>query len=136
MVRTFEHRRSVMVKKINEIEGIHCQTPGGAFYLFPNIAGICEKIGALDAYRKFPEDLRRRTSPSTLFQMFLLYHHYVATLDRNAFGCIGTEGQHYLRLSIASELGVLEEGVARLHEAAQDRAGFAKFMKTTAREVT
>jgi aspartate aminotransferase len=135
MVRTFEHRRNVMVKKINEIEGLQCQTPGGAFYLFPNIAGICEKIGALDAYRKFPEHLRQRTSPSTLFQMFLLYHHHVATLDRNAFGCIGTEGQHYLRLSIASELGVLEEGVARLREAAQDRGGFEQFMKTTAREV-
>jgi len=135
MVRTFEHRRNVMIRKINEIEGIHCQMPKGAFYLFPNIAGVCENLGALDAYGKLPGDLRQRTSPATLFQMFLLYHHYVATLDRNAFGCIGTEGQHYLRLSIASELGMLEEGAARLQEAARDRAGFEKFMKTTAREV-
>jgi len=135
MVRTFEHRRNVMIRKINEIEGIHCQMPKGAFYLFPNIAGVCENLGALDAYGKLPGDLRQRTSPATLFQMFLLYNHYVATLDRNAFGCIGTEGQHYLRLSIASELGMLEEGAARLQEAARDRAGFEKFMKTTAREV-
>jgi aspartate aminotransferase len=135
MVATFEQRRNIMVKKINEIDGLHCQTPGGAFYLFPNIAGICEKIGVVDAYHHLPADLRRRTSPSTLFQMFLLYRHHVATLDRNAFGCIGTEGQHYLRLSIASELSVLEEGVRRLSVAAEDGAGFDKFMKTIALDV-
>jgi aspartate aminotransferase len=135
MVRTFEHRRNVVVKKINEIEGVRCQTPGGAFYLFPNIAGVCDTIGALDAYRQLPDDLHARTSPATLFQMFLLYHHHVATLDRNAFGCIGTEGQHYLRISIASEQRVLEEGIARLHAAARDRAGFEQFMKTIARDV-
>ncbi|MGA2261772.1 MAG: aminotransferase class I/II-fold pyridoxal phosphate-dependent enzyme [Acidobacteriota bacterium] len=135
MVRTFEQRRNILVKKINEIDGIRCQTPAGAFYLFPNIAGVCEKVGAIDAYHHLPEDLRRRTSPSTLFQMFLLYHHHVATLDRNAFGCIGTEGQHFLRLSIASELSLLEEGVRRLKAAAEDAAGFDKFIKTLARDV-
>jgi bifunctional pyridoxal-dependent enzyme with beta-cystathionase and maltose regulon repressor activities len=67
--------------------------------------------------------------------MFLLYHHHVATLDRNAFGCIGTEGQHYLRLSIASELGVLEEGVRRMKAAAADAEGFGRFMSTIAQEV-
>jgi aspartate aminotransferase len=135
MVGTFQHRRDVIVKQINQIEGISCQTPGGAFYLFPNVAGVCHKIGAVDAYEKLSADVRRRTSPSTLLQMFLLYHHHVATLGRNAFGCIGTEGQHYLRLSIASELGVLEEGVRRLKAAAGDPEGFTTFMSTIALEV-
>ncbi len=67
--------------------------------------------------------------------MFLLYHHHLATLDRNSFCRLGTEGQHYLRLSIASELSLLEEGVRRLKAAAQDAAGFDVFMKTLAREV-
>jgi aspartate/methionine/tyrosine aminotransferase len=135
MRNIFEERRDVIVKRVNEIDGIRCRTPGGAFYLYPNIAGVCESIGAIDAHRWLPVDLKRRASPATLFQMFLLYHHHVATLDRNSFCCIGAEGQHYLRLSIASELGVLEEGVRRMKAAAADRAGFEKFMQTIAREV-
>lgn len=135
MVGTFQQRRDVIVKKLNAIDGIRCKTPGGAFYLFPNIGGVCEKLGAIDAYKKLPGDVKGRTSPSGIFQMFLLYHHHVATLDRNSFGRIGAEGQHYLRLSIASELGVLEEGVRRLEAASKDHAGFQKFMATLAREV-
>ncbi|MBZ5497306.1 MAG: aminotransferase class I/II-fold pyridoxal phosphate-dependent enzyme [Acidobacteriia bacterium] len=135
MVSTFQQRRDIIVKKINEIDGIRCQIPGGAFYLYPNIADVCERIGAIDAYHRLPDGLRQSTSPSTLFQMFLLYHHYLATLDRNSFCQIGAEGQHYLRLSIASELEVLEEGVRRLKAAAEDAAGFGNFMKTLARDV-
>ncbi len=135
MVKTFQHRRDIIVKKLNEIEGIRCKTPGGAFYLFPNIAGVCEKIGAIDAHSALPSDTRARTSPSTLFQMFLLYKHYVATMDRNSFGKIGAEGKHYLRLSIASELGVLGDGICRLEAASRDREGFEDFMRTTATQV-
>jgi aspartate aminotransferase len=135
MVATFQHRRDVIVKKLNEIDGIRCKTPGGAFYLFPNIAGVCEKLGALEAYENLPEEARTKTSPAGLFQMFLLYTHFVATMDRNSFGRIGSEGQHFLRLSCASDLEVLEEGVRRLKAASSDREGFEEFMKTTARRV-
>ena len=135
MVKTFQQRRNVIVPKLNEIEGIRCKTPGGAFYLFPNIAGVCERIGALAAHNDLPPETKQRTSPSSLFQMFLLYNFHVATLDRNSFGKIGAEGKHFLRISIASELGVLEEGVRRLEAAAKDRAGFESFMKTTAGQV-
>ncbi len=135
MVQTFQKRRDVIVAKLNAIDGIRCKTPGGAFYLFPNISGVCEKLGAVKAYMALPAKARKQTSPSTLFQMFLLYGHHVATLDRNSFGRIGAEGKHYLRLSIASELGVLEEGVRRLEAAANDKAGFEKFMRTVAPDV-
>jgi aspartate/methionine/tyrosine aminotransferase len=135
MVRTFQQRRDVIVKMLNGIDGVRCSIPGGAFYLFPNIAGVCEKLGVISAFEKLPANTRSRTSPSSLFQMFLLYQHHVATLDRNSFGRIGTEGQHYLRLSIASELDVLKEGVCRLETACRDIAGFEKFVKTTAAEV-
>jgi len=135
MVNTFQQRRDVIVKKLNEIEGVTCRNPGGAFYLFPNISGICESLGAIDAYRKLPAGLQQRTSPASLFQMFALYRHHVATMDRNSFGRIGADGQHYLRLSIASELSVLEEGVKRLQTASKDLAGFESFMKTQARQV-
>ncbi len=135
MVGTFQQRRDVIVKMLNSIDGIRCKTPGGAFYLFPNIAGACRKVGAIAAWEDLPPEIRQRTSPSALFQMFLLYNHYVATMDRNSFGRIGAEGQHYLRLSVASELGVLEEGVRRLENAARDVEGFERFMKTTASQV-
>ncbi len=129
MVGTFQQRRDVIVKKLNSIDGISCKIPGGAFYLFPNIAGVCEKVGAIKAFKALPPKTRKQTSPSTLFQMFLLYNHHVATLDRNSFGRIGAEGKHYLRISIASELSVLEEGVKRLETAAKDAAGFQQFME-------
>jgi aspartate/methionine/tyrosine aminotransferase len=135
MVHTFEERRNIILDQIREIEGISCQKPGGAFYLYPNIAGVCQRIGAIEAFDRLPADLCRQTSPASLFQMFLLYHHHVATLDRNSFCRIGAEGQHYLRLSIASELSLLQEGVRRLKAAAQDAAGFGVFMKTLALEV-
>jgi len=131
MVKTFQHRRDVIVNKLNAIDGVRCKTPGGAFYLFPNIAGVCENIGAVAAFDHLPADIKARTSPSSLFQMFLLYHHYVATLDRNSFGKIGSEGQHFLRLSCASDLEVLQEGIRRLEVASGDNAGFEKFMKST-----
>jgi aspartate/methionine/tyrosine aminotransferase len=135
MVGTFQHRRDIIVAMLNAIDGIRCQTPGGAFYLFPNIAEVCEAVGAIQAYDALPAETKQRTSPSALFQMFLLYVHHVATLDRNSFGKIGAEGKHYLRLSIASELGVLEEGVRRLELASKDSAGFQKFMQTIASQV-
>ena len=61
--------------------------------------------------------------------MFLLWHYQVATMDRRSFGRLGSEGQHYLRLSIATGLSDLEIGLLRIRAAAQDRAGFAKFIE-------
>ncbi len=135
MVRTFQHRRDVVLTKLNRIDGIRCSTPGGAFYLFPSIEKVCENLGVVSAYENLPAHIRQRTSPSALFQMFLLYHYRVATLDRNSFGRLGAEGQHYLRLSIASELAVLEEGVGRLEVASHDQRGFEEFMTNTALRV-
>jgi aspartate aminotransferase len=135
MVKTFQHRRDVIVRQLNQIDGITCRTAGGAFYLFPNIAGLCEQLGIIDAYNNLPRGLRERTSPSTMFQMFALYNHHVAVMDRNSFGKIGAEGQHYLRLSIASELSVLEEGVTRLEQASKDRSGFERFVEERGEEL-
>jgi len=135
MVRTFEERRNVIVTKLNEIDGIRCKTPGGAFYLFPNIDGVCEHLKIQNAYKHLPMQIQERTSPSGIFQMFALYTHHVAVMDRNSFGKIGAEGQNYIRISIASELGVLKEGVERLSKASKDRTGFDRFMASKALEV-
>ena len=72
---------------------------------------------------------REQGSPAKLFQMFSLYEHQVALLDRDSFGKIGAEGKHFLRLSIAAEQSVLEEGVRRIKAAAKDESGLDKFLK-------
>lgn len=129
MSAAFQQRRDVVVPALNGIEGISCQTPRGAFYVFPNIAGACEKVGAADAFNSLPAPQRAHTSPSTLFQLFLLYRYHVATMDRRSFGRIGAEGKHYLRISIATALADLEEAVHRIAAAAADRAGFEDFFR-------
>ena len=75
------------------------------------------------------EDKKIYTSPSTLFQMFALYNHHVAVMDRRSFGAIGAEGMHFLRLSIAADIKSLEEGVRRLAAAGDDVEGFQRFVR-------
>ena len=127
MVDNFQVRRDAILKKLNAISGISCTKPGGAFYLFPNISSVCHELGLVDYYAKLSSNERSQTSPSGLFQMFALYYHNVAILDRQSFGKIGSEGQHYVRLSIASDLTVLDDGINKLSDAAQDYSGIEKF---------
>ncbi|MBW2059562.1 MAG: pyridoxal phosphate-dependent aminotransferase [Deltaproteobacteria bacterium] len=129
MVAEFEKRRDVVVEALNRIEGIHCNKPEGAFYVFPNIGGVCADLGIIDAYEKLPPETKKRTSPSTMFQMFALYRHGVATMDRRSFGVVGSEGKHYLRLSTATDIESLKEGVRRIEAAAKDKKGFEGFIK-------
>ena len=44
MVQTFEKRRDEIWEALNQVEGISCRKPGGAFYLFPNISEVCSKL--------------------------------------------------------------------------------------------
>jgi aspartate/methionine/tyrosine aminotransferase len=92
------------------------------------VAGACRRLGVLDAYQALPAEVRALTTPSTLLQLFLLFRHGVATMDRKSFGRIGSEGKHYLRLSVATGLPDLEEAVRRIGAALEDRAGFAAWL--------
>lgn len=129
MVAAFEERRDWVVPALNDIEGMRCQMPKGAFYVFPNVAGVCDRLGIFEAYEALPEAARAAASPSGMLQMFLLYSYGVATMDRNSFGRIGADGQHFLRLSIANSMDQLQAGVARMAEAAGDGAGFREFLE-------
>jgi len=129
MVHHFEERRNYVVDALNAIDGVTCAKPMGAFYVFPNIAGVCESLGVLEAYADLSQEDKAKTTPSTLFQRFALYTHGVATMDRKSFGQIGIEGKHYLRLSTATDLDSLKEGVRRLEAASRDRNGFRVFME-------
>ena len=129
MVEKFQERRDTIVSALNGIDGITCQTPKGAFYVFPNVGGACESLGILEAYEELPDPVRARTCPSAMFQMFLLYSHGVATMDRNSFCHIGAEGQHFLRFSYATGMDKITEGMNRITKAVADNGGFQAFLK-------
>jgi aspartate/methionine/tyrosine aminotransferase len=129
MIDAFQARRDLVVERLRRIPGILCQMPKGAFYVFPNVSGICESLGILEAYRRLPAETRKLTTPSTLLQMFLLFEYQVATMDRKSFGRIGSENLHFLRLSIATDIDSLRTAVTRIGDAAKDAAGFRRFFE-------
>ncbi len=128
MVEEFQRRKDFVLSRLREIPGITCLSPEGAFYVFPNIEGICRNLGVFDLYEGLEEGIRRRTSAATIFQMFLLYEHRVASLDRRSFCFAGAEDQHYLRFSFAASREELAQGMDRLAEAARDKAGIERFV--------
>jgi aspartate/methionine/tyrosine aminotransferase len=129
MVEAFQKRRDVVVEGLNSIEGIQCRMPKGAFYVFPNIGGVCRDLGIREIFQSLAPEIREKTSPSTLFQMFLLFEYQVATMDRKSFGRIGSEDFDFLRLSIATDEDSLREGIRRIAAASQDRKGFHAFVE-------
>jgi aspartate/methionine/tyrosine aminotransferase len=99
MREVFRQRRDRIVEGLNAIPGFECQTPGGAFYVWPNVSGACERVGAEDS-----EELRKR----------LLYEAGVAVLADRHFGSpVAGDGWH-LRLSYASSLEAINEGLGRI----------------------
>ncbi len=95
----FHERRDLIVSLLNEVPGITCQSPGGAFYVWPNVTGACELVGARDS-----EEFRSR----------LLYEAGVAVLADIHFGprVLG-EGQH-IRFSYAASNDAIRNGVQRI----------------------
>lgn len=130
MVEAFQRRRDFVIDGLNRIPGVRCQMPRGAFYAFPNIAGVVDTLGADAAWRSLPDPVRRHSSPATLVALFLLYRYRVATMDRRSFGVRGSEGQHFLRLSIATGDDDLREALRRIEQAAADPPGFADFVRS------
>ena len=129
MNKAFQDRRDFVVNSLNEMPGVKCQLPVGAFYVFPNIEGVVKNLRADEAFKALTPEQQKGTSPSTLFQMFLLWEYHVATMDRKSFGQIGTEGMHYLRLSIATGMEDLKVGMEKMAKAVDDKEGFAAFME-------
>ncbi|MBT8047738.1 MAG: aminotransferase class I/II-fold pyridoxal phosphate-dependent enzyme [Xanthomonadales bacterium] len=135
MTAAFQRRRDQVISGLNRIDGIQCQKPKGAFYAFPNIAGVVDRLEIQRAFDALPGETRRNSSPATLFQLFLLYRYHVATMDRRSFGALDSEGQHFLRLSVATGASDLEEAVRRIAAAAGDAEGFHTFMRSGVRMV-
>ena len=93
MVKVFEHRRNLVVDGLNEIPGVRCKLPQGAFYAFPNIEGT--------AFNE--RDLASR----------LLNEAGVAVLPGTAFG---EAGKGFIRLAYTQSEDELKLGLDRIRE--------------------
>src|SRR5512146_796547 len=99
MKQSFLARRDLIVRLLNEVPGVSCLVPGGAFYVWPNVTEACRMIGAADS-----EEFRKR----------LLNEAGVALLADIHFGTrVPGEGQH-VRFSYAASKEAIEKGVARM----------------------
>ena len=91
MVAEFKKRREVIVSGLNQIKGITCKKPRGAFYVFPNITGTRMSC------REFGDRLLREAS--------------VAVLPGTSFG---KYGEGYLRLSFANSIENIRKALDRI----------------------
>lgn len=102
MRQEFKTRRDLIVRLLNDIDGISCRVPSGAFYVFPNVTEACRKLGLKDAKE---------------FQKKALYEGNVAVLPRTSFGSKDSwENQEYVRLSYATSTEQIKEGIERLRK--------------------
>jgi len=100
MVEEFGKRRQVIVDGLNRIDGISCQEPGGAFYVFPNITGT--------------------GVASQQLQETLLNEAGVACLSGTAFG---PGGQGYLRFSYANSIDAINQALDAVESTVASLAG-------------
>ncbi|MEY8317883.1 pyridoxal phosphate-dependent aminotransferase [Oscillospiraceae bacterium 50-58] len=94
MVKEYQRRRDYAVKAINEIPGLHCECPKGAFYIFINCKSLNMKSADLSAY--------------------LLEKAKIALVPGDVFG---PGGEGYLRMSFANSYENVVEGCAQLKKA-------------------
>ncbi len=98
MGEAFDRRRKLIVKLLNEIPGIECPTPTGAFYVYPSVKGLLGKT------------IRGKT-PKTSAELasIILDEVEVAAVPGEAFGPSG-----YLRFSYALGDDDIVEGIGRI----------------------
>ncbi|MCW5621369.1 MAG: pyridoxal phosphate-dependent aminotransferase [Burkholderiales bacterium] len=107
----FFERRNLIVELLNQVPGVTCQSPGGAFYVWPNVTQACAMVGAKDS-----EVLRAR----------LLNEAGVAVLADIHFGPrVPDEGQH-IRFSYAASNDAIREGVERMARFIRDNTRGAR----------
>ena len=99
--REFERRKNFIVKRLNEIPGISCFDPMGAFYVFPSVGGLAGKKWS-----------RGEIDGSIAFTEFLLEEAKVAVVPGIAFG-----KENHLRISYATSMENIEEGMDRIERA-------------------
>ena len=101
MVGEFRKRRDAIVAALNDIPNVKCLLPEGAFYVFPNVSGVYGH-----SYKG------KKITNSTQLIDYLLDEANVATVPGAAFG-----NDDHIRLSYATSLKNIEEGVKRIKNA-------------------
>ncbi|MGW4380711.1 pyridoxal phosphate-dependent aminotransferase [Kitasatospora sp. NPDC004531] len=100
MKTAFDRRRRTVVAMLNEIEGVYCPEPQGAFYAYPSVKSLLGK-----------EIRGKRPQTSAELAALILDEAEVAVVPGEAFGTPG-----YLRLSYALGDADLVEGVSRMQK--------------------
>jgi aspartate aminotransferase len=101
MVKEFSNRRERVLELVNQIPGVVCPAPEGAFYIFPDVRSFFGKT-----------DGETRINNAADLSMYLLNKAHVSSVMGDAFGeptCI--------RFSFANSLPKIEEGWARIRKA-------------------
>ncbi len=98
----FKKRRDLVVDRLNQVDGITCHRPEGAFYVYPSCAGAIGKTA--------PDGTAIKTD--TDFVTYLLEAEGVAVVPGEAFG-----HSPYFRLSYATSTELLEEACRRIQRA-------------------
>lgn len=94
MVEAFESRHEFLVESLNTIDGIECPRSGGAFYSFPRVQGLIDRIGLKDDVE---------------FSTYCLEKLNLAVVPGSAFGAPG-----YVRLSFATSMDNIKLSVEKL----------------------
>jgi aspartate/methionine/tyrosine aminotransferase len=90
MVEEYKSRRNILIKGLNELEGVSCIVPKGAFYAFANIKAL--DMSSEDAAKAIIKEVQVVTTPGSAF---------------------GSAGEGYLRLSFASNTEDIIEALSR-----------------------
>ena len=98
----FQRRRNFVVSRLNEIDGLNCTVPDGAFYVFPSCAGVIGK--------KTPDGQLLETD--TDYVTYLLEAEGVACVQGTAFGL-----SPYFRISYATSDELLTDALNRIERA-------------------
>ena len=99
MAQSFRERRDLIVGLLNDINGIRCLSPGGAFYVWPNVTQACKTVGAESS-----EKFRR-----------MLLDKGVACLADIHFGKKNPgQTEEYIRFSYATAKDEIVEGMRRV----------------------
>lgn len=99
MLEEYKRRRDWLVPALNQIEGVSCSMPEGAFYAMPSVKGL----------------FGPRAKNSSEFAKLLLDEAHVVVTAGSAFGSEG-----HIRISYANSLEAIKRGVERIADLAQN----------------
>ncbi|TKB82030.1 MAG: pyridoxal phosphate-dependent aminotransferase, partial [Nitrospira sp.] len=101
MVKEFDRRRRLMVQRLNQMPGVRCRLPQGAFYAFPNVSGVFHRRGPQGPL----------TTPTDV-ATYLLTEARIAAIPGEPFG-----SSAHVRLSYATSYEAVATGMDRMEAA-------------------